>query len=248
MINSIILLHNQTFAKDLAKELQKINPSVEVIWVSSLARLLEIPKSTLEYSRLISFISGVIVPLPILKSIGYGCYNFHPAPPSRPGFASMEMAIYEGDKVFGVTLHAMDELVDTGPICAFSVFPIDLNMTAFLLHDRVTENLFKLFIQSSQMLLNEDPLLELPITWGTRKFTKAQYFSLLRIHEDISQSDLDLRIRAFGYDYHHKIKYIDSGEVYEIKNSEMTSETHDLGKFVEIRSHQFIHKRSIVFA
>jgi phosphoribosylglycinamide formyltransferase 1 len=45
--------------------------------------------------------------------------NVHPALlPSFPGIGAIERAVAHGEKVFGVTVHFVDEGVDTGPIIA----------------------------------------------------------------------------------------------------------------------------------
>ena len=45
--------------------------------------------------------------------------NVHPALlPAFPGIGSVEQAVAYGVKVFGVTVHFVDEGVDTGPIIA----------------------------------------------------------------------------------------------------------------------------------
>jgi methionyl-tRNA formyltransferase len=67
-------------------------------------------------SRLIAFVTTVIVSADILRAVGHGAFNFHPGPPDYPGWAPAHFALYDQAQVFGVTFHAMQALVDSGPI------------------------------------------------------------------------------------------------------------------------------------
>ena len=71
MINSIILLHNGEYYDRFSAELKSINPAVEIILLNDLASLIALPHSLLERSRLIAYLSGVIVPLSIIKRLKY---------------------------------------------------------------------------------------------------------------------------------------------------------------------------------
>lgn len=63
--------------------------------------------------------------------------NLHPAPlPEYRGCNSYAHAIINGETEYGVTLHYMDEGVDTGPIIASPRFPILPDDTGRSLHDR----------------------------------------------------------------------------------------------------------------
>ena len=80
MINSIILLHNGEFYERFSSELKELNPAVEIILLNDLAGLIALPQSLLDRSRLIAYLSGVIVPLSVINKLKYGAYNFHPGP------------------------------------------------------------------------------------------------------------------------------------------------------------------------
>lgn len=69
MINSIILLHNGEHYEKFSSELKGINPAVEIILLNDLASLIALPHSLLDRSRLIAYLSGVIVPLSIIKKL-----------------------------------------------------------------------------------------------------------------------------------------------------------------------------------
>ena len=71
MINSIILLHRGDLSDQIVRQIRSVNPLAQVVIKSSISGLIEIPHTILKNSRLISFLSGVIVPLSILRKIGF---------------------------------------------------------------------------------------------------------------------------------------------------------------------------------
>jgi methionyl-tRNA formyltransferase len=84
---------------------------------------------------IINFNSTVIFPPNLLKTPRLGAVNFHPGPlPERAGLNVGQWAVFEGDIEFGVTLHWMDNGIDTGKIIAQSRFPISANETGLTLH------------------------------------------------------------------------------------------------------------------
>jgi methionyl-tRNA formyltransferase len=246
MINSIILLSNNEYYEKFSIELRKVNPIVDIILLNGLPSLIALPHSLLERSRLISCLSLVIVPLSIIKKLKYGAYNFHPGPPIRPGYASLEMAVYEGDEVYGTTLHEMDELVDTGKINNIHIFSVPKDTNAFDLFKLTSDSLLALFSQTKEDLLDEAPLLSCPIPWGNKKFTKADYLSYLRISRDISREELELRIRAFGFDFFNRLKLIERGNIYELESGEKPGNHLDERDFQVICGQKFIRTKELV--
>jgi methionyl-tRNA formyltransferase len=95
MIDSIILQAEKAYGITLLGMLSMEYPKLNIILVNDLSERIAIPFSTLKKSRLISFSSSNIVPAKILGLLGYGAYNFHPGPPSRPGWGAIEKAIYD---------------------------------------------------------------------------------------------------------------------------------------------------------
>ncbi|MBD3387519.1 MAG: hypothetical protein GF416_00705 [Candidatus Altiarchaeales archaeon] len=77
-----------------------------------------------------------------------GCLNWHPALlPKYRGRYSTVHAIFNGEEYAGVTLHWMDEGVDSGPIVLQERIRIDRDDTAKSLYERCTEAGVKLFGQ-----------------------------------------------------------------------------------------------------
>ena len=70
----------------------------------------------LERARPIAFVTPEIVSKRILARLGYGAFNFHPGPPSYPGWAPAHFALCERAAEFGATVHVMVEQVDADAI------------------------------------------------------------------------------------------------------------------------------------
>ena len=94
MFDTIILLSGQVERVALPPALLGHNPAIRVLAVESAEQLLALNGDVLRRSRLIAFVTPVIVPRSILDQIGYGAINFHPGPPSYPGWAPAHFALY----------------------------------------------------------------------------------------------------------------------------------------------------------
>ena len=74
---------------------------------------------------------GVILPKEVFESPRYGSLNLHfSLLPRWRGAAPVQRAIEAGDLVSGVTVFALDEGMDTGPIYTQNRFALDLDITS----------------------------------------------------------------------------------------------------------------------
>lgn len=92
-----------------------------------------------------------------------GTINIHPALlPKYRGRFSTAHAIFNGEKKTGVTLHWMDEGIDSGPIILQKSFPIGEEDTAKTVYDNFTVVGTKLFREFLAMLLKDEPIESTP--------------------------------------------------------------------------------------
>src|SRR5579871_1958469 len=129
MFDTIILLTGQIERAALPAALSGHHPALTVLTIETAEQLSALSGDVLARSRLIAFATPVIVPKSILDRIGYGAVNFHPGPPSYPGWAPAHFALYDQAGEFGATAHLMVEKVDAGPIVDLTLFPIPLGAT-----------------------------------------------------------------------------------------------------------------------
>jgi methionyl-tRNA formyltransferase len=81
---------------------------------------------------------GLILPPRLLDLLPYGCINVHASIlPRWRGAAPIERAMLAGDARTGVSIMAMDEGLDTGPVYAVRETPIEPTDTGDRLHERL---------------------------------------------------------------------------------------------------------------
>tara|TARA_Y100000593_G_C4302974_1_gene334317 strand:+ start:818 stop:1426 length:609 start_codon:yes stop_codon:yes gene_type:complete len=85
------------------------------------------------------------------------CYNFHPAIlPNYAGVGTITWSILNNESHHGVTLHLIDDGVDTGDIIDIIKFEIEDGETAHSLHKKTMRELFVFFKDRFIDILNED--------------------------------------------------------------------------------------------
>jgi len=199
MFDIVILLCGRIEQTALAALLRRQNPRLTLRPVQTLAELEALPQTELRRARLIAFLTPVIVPAPILDTLGYGAYNFHPGPPQYPGWLPSYFAVYDGVARFGATAHRMVERVDAGPIVSVAYFDVAPNTSPVALEQRALVELARLFWQLSAALATQsEPLPTLPVTWSGRKSTRRDFADACDIAPDIGSNELAKRLAAFG--------------------------------------------------
>ncbi len=82
--------------------------------------------------------------------------NIHPALlPAFPGNQAVHEALQHGVRVTGVTVHLVDEGVDTGPIVLQEVVLVKPNDTESTLHERIHEVEHRLYPEAVGLLLKQ---------------------------------------------------------------------------------------------
>ena len=75
-----------------------------------------------------------VLPPSVVAAPTIGSFNLHPGPlPRYAGLNAPSWAIYNGEQTHGVTLHWMDEGIDTGPVAYAVDLPIDDDDTGLTL-------------------------------------------------------------------------------------------------------------------
>ncbi len=199
MFDTIILLTDPVEQGPLSAALLRHNPHLDLHAVPALDDLNALPPRLLRRARLVAFASPFVVPRHVLSRLGYGAYNFHPGPPSYPGWAPAQFAIYDGAASFGVTVNVMHERVDSGPIVAVDLFDVPAAATAEALETLAYTRLARQYFALAEPLAtNPHALPALPIQWCGRKGTRRRCAELCEIPLDVGHDELARRIAAFG--------------------------------------------------
>ena len=199
MFDTIILLSGEAEQVVMPPVLRAHNPLLTVTSVRTAADLDALSPGLLERARLIAFVTPEIVAGSILARLGYGAFNFHPGPPSYPGWAPSHFALYQRATDFGATVHVMVEKVDAGPIVGVAEFPIPPGISVLGLEGLAYAHLALLFWRMAKSLAtNPNPPPVLPLQWGSRKYSRRAYRAVCDIPLDIPKDELDRRLKVFG--------------------------------------------------
>jgi hypothetical protein len=199
MFDTVILLTGAAERAVLPSVLLGHNPRLTVMPVETSTELAALSPDLLRRARLVGFVTPVIVPQRILARLGYGAFNFHPGPPSYPGWAPAHFALYHQATKFGATAHVMVERVDAGSIIEVAMFAIPADISVLGLEGMAYARLAQLFWRMAKWLaLNPEPPPALPLQWGERKYFRSTYRAVCEIPLDISRDELDRRIKIFG--------------------------------------------------
>ena len=199
MFDTIILLTGPIEREALPAALLGHNSALTVLAIESAEELAALEPDLLRRSRLIAFVTPVIVPKRVLEQVGYGAVNFHPGPPSYPGWAPAHFALYDRADEFGATVHIMVEKVDAGPIIDLALFPVPPDTSVFGLEGMAYARLAFLFWRMARELACERSLPPaMPVEWSKRKYSRGNYLSMCDIPLDISKNEFDRRMRVFG--------------------------------------------------
>lgn len=102
----------------------------------------------------VSLLYHRILPPAVLRGFRRGIVNFHPAPlPHFRGSNAASHALLRGDARFGVSLHWMDEGVDTGDVIDVRWFPVAPADTARTLTLRAEDAIERAFVDWLPALL-----------------------------------------------------------------------------------------------
>jgi methionyl-tRNA formyltransferase len=201
MFDTIILLTSALERSIFTAVLSAHNPCLTILPVETLTDLSALAPDTLARARLIAYGTGVVVPAHLLDQLGYGAYNFHPGPPTYPGWAPAHFALYARATQFGATAHVMVARVDEGPIVGVEMFSIPKGACVASLEGMAYARLSYLFWSLAKPLATcSGPLPQLPLSWSGTKSTRRDYAALCDIPLDIRRDELDHRIEVFGED------------------------------------------------
>lgn len=196
--NSLIFLMKPLEAGFFSKSVHDIDPRVRIAVAGDQKELITETLKAPPNTRLLAFSTNVIVPTQVLQHLSYNCINFHPGPPSRPGYRPTGFALYEGDTEYGVTAHYMLEKVDSGPIVGVRLFPLSPDAQLIDVVKQSYLELARLFIALLPELARSDvPLQPNGMQWRGKLSTRAQYEAIRQIPRKLSDSELLERFRCF---------------------------------------------------
>ncbi|WP_428560493.1 MAG: formyltransferase family protein [Solidesulfovibrio sp. DCME] len=199
MALDIVLLSSNEDSLSLRQMLAAHGLGVTIHHVLDLPTLRELIPSLGPKSRLISYLSQVIVPADCLAAFTCGAYNFHPGSPDYPGTAPESWACFERAKHFGATLHVMSTRVDAGEIVDCEILPVTTAKDRPGYGNVAKQALALLFSRNAAALTQEALLVASSRrAWAGQRRTADDFTKMCVLTTDISRQDLEHRLHSFG--------------------------------------------------
>jgi methionyl-tRNA formyltransferase len=147
--------------------------------------------------RLLSVLSGEVLPAAFLSDLGEPAYNIHPGPPTYPGSCPEVFALYENAAEYGVTAHVMEPRVDSGPIVAVDRFAIPGNCDRMTLAGLAGQAIVRLLIRLAPLLATSpDPLPTIGESWSGVRRSGRDFARLAEMSSDLDAAEMERRIRC----------------------------------------------------
>lgn len=195
----ILFLCGEAEGNAFRRHVEALAPGLETQWVASRAGLDFATRRGASRTRLISFLTDVIVPPEIIARLGPKPYNIHPGSPDYPGAHGLSFAIFERARTFGVTAHEMTPRVDAGPIVHVSRFalPSDAELVSFgnEVYARAVD-VVDLLIRHA--VASDGPMVPTGETWSRRQCSRARMDALLASADYLLPEDRARLERACG--------------------------------------------------
>lgn len=133
------------------------------------------------YDYIISFLSPIIIPKSTLDKSDTKL-NFHPGPPKYPGIGCYNFALHNGETMYGVVCHEMEEKVDTGRIILHKKFRISKGETVASLKEKSMLYLTAMFFEIMDNLEAIPPVKYQysSIPWERKPYTHKDLESLVK--------------------------------------------------------------------
>jgi methionyl-tRNA formyltransferase len=148
---------------------------------------------------LISYISPWIIPRHVLDKTKLWNINFHPGPPNYPGIGCTNFALYNEEKIFGVTSHLMEKKVDTGKIIGVKRFNIAINETVDSLTKKSYSYMITLFYEICDYIIKNNDIPKCNEKWTRIPYARKQLEELCVISPNMSKEEVKRRVRATNF-------------------------------------------------
>lgn len=209
---------NDSMSEKLITQINSLGFNTNVIYSENKDdKLPEINIENIDF--IFSYRSYFILPEDMIKKANYAI-NFHPGPPQYPGTGCINYALYEGANEYGITVHLMEKLVDTGKIIDLEIFNISKNDSLISLLEKTHNALFSKFVEITKKIydseitptqdkknkqLFKNKYLEDQISknenikWSKIKRNTKDLNNEMIIDQSISKGELDVKFRSFHH-------------------------------------------------
>ena len=142
---------NDIYSIKCLEHLKNLNFDISVMWSKKRGeKLQQISNTGIDY--ILCYRSYFILPHQLLKKPRFYSINFHPSPPTYPGSGGVNFALYNNDRKFGITIHLMNNQIDSGDIIITKNFKINNNDNVESLLKKTHDVLLNSFINFTNQL------------------------------------------------------------------------------------------------
>lgn len=200
MIRSLILVTQPEEVRPFAAILAAHNPALAIHPATDRDELRKAWAAAGNTARLITLLTGVIVPSEILEALELPGYNFHPGPPAYPGRYPAPFALYDGAAQFGATVHELAVKVDSGPIVDVEIETVPAGADLRWFIDHTYRLVMRAFLRLAPHLATSTAALpHLPLPWGDRQCSRGALEEICKLPENLPATEKERRARAFGH-------------------------------------------------
>lgn len=178
-----------------------------------------------EVDLVVSYLYWRRIRTPLIEGPNYGCINFHPAIlPDWKGCGGYNIAILKKLPQWGVTVHYVDETVDTGPIIRVNRFDFDYQTATAQSLEKITQDeLVELYKQILLEFKEKGKLNALDIDNSQGTYISRKQMNDMKIitQEDLESDDLDVKVRAFWFPPYDGAYIEKNGKKYTLVDKEI---------------------------
>lgn len=147
-------------------------------------------------------------------------YNIHfSLLPAYKGMYTSITPILNNEVSSGVTLHYIDDGIDTGDIISQRKFNININETSGSLYDKYINNAFILFKENIDLIINNPyKLIRKPQTIEESSYYSKKFLDFNKIQIDTKQTAMSIhnQVRAFNF-RHYQLPEVNSSKIVGTK-------------------------------
>ena len=144
---------------------------------------------------IISYLSAWILSEKILKNTKFCNINFHPGPPKYPGIGCFNFALFNNEKSYGVTMHEMKKIVDSGKIIKTKHFPIK-KMNLLQLIEKSYAFMFLLFKKEILRIIRSRKINYSKEKWKRKAYTRKNFNDFCKLSLNMSPQKLINKVEA----------------------------------------------------
>ena len=148
---------------------------------------------------LISYLAQWVIPGGLINSAKLAAFNLHPGPPEYPGIGCTNFAIYNDEKIFGITCHHMLDRVDSGQIIAVRRFPVFETDSVYSLTQRCYVEILHLFEELISGIIRGEALPVSSESWKRKPYKRKELDALCQLTDDMKEEEVQKRIKATTY-------------------------------------------------